>query len=605
MVLNYVSGYKLELLGVPEQNFVPSQYRLQPKHKSVLQLQISDLLTRGVVDEVFDIQDAFISNVFLREKSNGKFRMIVDLSELNEFVEKTHFKMDNLSSALDLSYEGAFLTSVDLKDAYHSVPIWENHKKYLTFQWNDRYFRFNVLPFGLTSAPRVFTKLMKPLFSTLRSQGVSCLSYIDDCLVVADSFELAQNHTKEMCSMLTDAGFSLNFEKSSLLPSNSLVFLGYILDTVTMTVKPTGGKIDKTLKKMDHLLEGSSFTIREVAQVIGTLVDLGKGVEYRPAHYRMLELDKLWALRRAGLKGFEANMSISKRARRELKWWKRNLASGSKKIRTSSPTVSLVTDASEAGWGAVTQSDSAGGRWDLDELNSHINVLELKAILLGLKTFFKDSVDLDILVKTDNTTALAYTNKMGGTHSAECNTVALDIWSFCEKRNIWLLATHIPGVENVEADYLSRNFTDDTEWELSEDIFNSICRSCDYPDIDLFASRTNFKVPKFVSWMKDPDSVDTNAFSLHCGMLGLIYAFPPFRLAGRVMQKIKADKASALLVVPDWPGQFWYRHLMNREPGNKMFFKGRNGNLIPAAPHLLDSPIQRVPLVAVRFYNGH
>ena len=62
------------------------------------------------------------------------------------------------------------MTSIDLKDAYYSIPVAEEHQKYLKFIWRDQLYAFTSLPMGLTSGPRIFTKVLKPIFSYLRSK---------------------------------------------------------------------------------------------------------------------------------------------------------------------------------------------------------------------------------------------------------------------------------------------------------------------------------------------------------------------------------------------------------------------------------------------------
>lgn len=74
--------------------------------------------------------------------------------------------------------------------------------------------------------------------------------------------------------------------------------------------------------------------------------------------------------------------------------------------------------------------------------------------------------DLHIAIYIDNTTAVAYINAMGGTHSLEFNNIAQEIWQWCIDHNIWLTAISLPGKENVDADRESRVFNDNTEWSL-------------------------------------------------------------------------------------------------------------------------------------------
>ena len=85
---------------------------------------------KGVVVPQEYENDIFISNIFLRPKPNGKFRMILDLSLLNEDVHKRHFKMQHLDVAIDMLQRGDFLASIDLKDVYYTIPVHPEHQKF-------------------------------------------------------------------------------------------------------------------------------------------------------------------------------------------------------------------------------------------------------------------------------------------------------------------------------------------------------------------------------------------------------------------------------------------------------------------------------------------
>lgn len=88
------------------------------------------------------------------------------------------------------------------------------------------------------------------------------------------------------------------------------------------------------------------------------------------------------------------------------------------------------------------------------------------------------------------------------------------------------------------------------------------------PDIDLFATRVNTKCKDYVSWTRDPEAIAIDAFTLQWNKF-FFYAFPPFILINRVLQKVKAEKAIGILVVPDWPAQPWYplfRSMLESEP---------------------------------------
>ena len=176
-------------------------------------------------------KDQFISNLFLVKKKNGKFRPVINLRKLNKFVEYFHFKMETLQHVTELLKRDAYFTSIDLENAYFSIPISKNSRKYLKFIWNDVLYEFVCLPFGLSSAPRVFTKIMKPIFSYMRSQGISCFFYIDDSLNQDIDQETCMNNATMLLQMMEELGFYINFEKSALLPSRRILYFGFIIDS--------------------------------------------------------------------------------------------------------------------------------------------------------------------------------------------------------------------------------------------------------------------------------------------------------------------------------------------------------------------------------------
>ena len=144
-----------------------------------------------------------------------------------------------------------------------------------------------------------------------------------------------------------------------------------------------------------------------------------------------------------------------------------------------------------------------------------------------------------------------------------CDKLAIDIWDFCSSRKIWISAAHIPGVENTIADKLSRIFNDKTEWKLSPNIDNKIVKKFRFrPCLDLFASRLNHQIDQYVSWQLDPYSVTVDAFTISWTNRKL-YAHPFFILVGATLSKIIKDKLTGIMIIPEWPTQYWYPIMMN------------------------------------------
>ena len=142
-----------------------------------------------------------------------------------------------------------------------------------------------------------------------------------------------------------------------------------------------------------------------------------------------------------------------------------------------------------------------------------------------------------------------------------CNLKARQIWELVYSSNMWITAVYLPGVENCTADRESRIVRDETEWSINSELFNKILSLGVELDIDLFASRLNYKIKKFVSWKADPLAWSIDAFTLNWKNFKF-YAFPPFSVIDKVCQKVMKDEAEGILVVPNWTGQNWYPSLL-------------------------------------------
>ena len=174
-----------------------------------------------------------------------------------------------------------------------------------------------------------------------------------------------------------------------------------------------------------------------------------------PLYYRNLEPDKTVAL--TYNKGnFEAKLGLSEEARSELHWWIEHIDKACNVILHGEPDLTITTDASKTGRGAVCGHVSTGGYWSHLEAENHINILELVLAYLGMQTFAKRKTNFHVRMKIDNTTAVSVINRMGTSHSTECNAIGKNIWEWCIDRNIWVSAAHISGKCNPIADSESR-----------------------------------------------------------------------------------------------------------------------------------------------------
>ena len=385
--MSVVLGYKLEFYGPqPIQIGKIRPTVLNTEAEAALEQQIQDFLSRDILVESHHESTEFISPVFLREKKNGTFRMILNLKELNRFIVYHHFKMDNIESCVHLMKPMCFMASIDLSDAYFSVPIDPSHQKYLKFLWKGRLYQFTCLAQGLSCAPRVFPKLLKPVYSHLRLKGHVSSGYLDDSFLEGDSYDTCLSNVQDTLTLLRDLGFCPNLDKSVVQPTHVLEHLGFILNSLDMSVSITDCNFRKFLDTADKILQCTIIPIRLVARLVGIMVSFFPGVEYARLFYRQLEIEKSIALKTSGW-NFESDMTLSETAKDDIVWWIHHAQTSKRKINHGKVTRELRTDASTHGWGAFSEGVSTGGRWSPQEAQLHINALELLAVFFGSEGF--------------------------------------------------------------------------------------------------------------------------------------------------------------------------------------------------------------------------
>ena len=567
-ILETVTGQHIEFNETPVQINPPFQPCWREKEACIIDTEISDPLSKGVITESVHERDEFISTIFLRPKKDGTHRMILNLKSLNQYVTYHHFKMDTIHTAVEMMTPGCYMCSVDLKSAYYSVAIAPSDQKYLKFSWRGKLYQFTCFPNGLAFCPRKFTKLLKPVYSTLRNLGHLSVAYIDDSYLQADTYELCVHNVIDTLSLFHQLGFVIHPDKSVLIPTQRLTFLGFVLDSQSMTVTLTGEQAVKVKEACQRLLQEKAITIREVAKVLGLLTSSLPGVLYGPLHYRSLEMDKTQALK-SNQGNFDSIMALSGEAVADLHWWINSVEETSKPVKQRETQITMTTDASKKGWGCSVEGTSTGGSWTHHEAQYHINYLETKAVFLALQAFSHEVSGKCVSVLVDNTTAVSCINQMGTCHSKEINSLVRQIWEWCISHSIWITVSHIPGKENTIADRESRKQRRETEWALDTEIFDNMLAGFSVkPDIDLFASRINYKCKQYVSYQPDPGAYAVDAFHLPWKDF-CFYAFPPFCIIQKVLRKVTVDQATGILVVPHWPTQPWWpllTHLLIAPP---------------------------------------
>ena len=425
-ILSWVRGVHIDFTEQKHQSYPPVPIQFASPDVKRISHEIQRLLERQVIEFASPVLGQYISNIFFRVKKDGSIRLILNLKALNLHVEYHHFKMETLQAAIQLMSRGCYLASVDLKDAYYSVPMAPQDRKYLRFVFQGQLFQFTCLPNGLAEAPRKFTKLLKVPFAHLRGQGHLSSAYIDDSCLLGASAEACGQNVAATVKLMDDLGFTVHPEKSSLEPSHILVYLGFILNSLDMTVTLTATKIDSIITMCRALLHKQFCTIRQLAEVIGSLVAAEPGVMLAPLHYKRLEHENVRALKQA--RGdYEGSIIVSRVIRTDLDWWIENLPLATRRLEIPDPMQTIFTDSSSFVWGASCDNQDKGGPWVREERDWHINRKELRVAFFGLKAFAKNLSDCHVQLRVDNTTAVAYINNQGG-KNWDLNEVARELW---------------------------------------------------------------------------------------------------------------------------------------------------------------------------------
>ena len=367
-ILSLVAGVHIELVDEDNCSLPPERepYRVEERQAIRIQTEIEKMVKKGIVRECSRETGQVISPIFTRPKKDGGLRIILDLSDLNKSVVYRHFKMDTFGTALNLISRNCFMASIDWKDAYYSIPVALNDRKLLRFKWNQKIYEFTALPNGLSSAPRVFTKITKVLFSELRKNGHQNTSYLDDCLLVGESCQECQNNVAETVRISEEAGFVIHPEKSVLFPTQNITYLGFVIDSVEMRVTLTPERGEKLKFAVQQSLAPEMITIHQLAQLVGLMVASFPGVEHAQLFYRRCDnlKTKLLKLHKGE---FKTEIRLTPECREDLTWWLSNIASSYSPIERKAPRVTVTSDASRTAWGAVTDNEKTGGNWSIHE----------------------------------------------------------------------------------------------------------------------------------------------------------------------------------------------------------------------------------------------
>lgn len=408
---------------------------------------------------------AIISALAAIPKPNGDIRLIHDASRpigeaLNDYADPPTVKFQTLDDAIALITPGAYLAKVDLSNAYRSVSIHPDDYAATGLAWKfdgdteESYMYDTRLCFGASSAPSIFHRLTQAVRSIMSSLGYRApVAYLDDFLIVEDSFEECKRTMNTLLCLLRQLGFSINYNKVEG-PCSALTFLGIDIDTVGMCLALPAGKRQELSAILQAIYKQKSVSKRELQSLAGRL-NWANRVVYGAKFFTRRVLDIICSLRAPWHR-----VRVGKALRLDLSWWIKLLPhlNGTMPIISDLEGVSISTDACPEGLGAVLHTD-----WVYTPVSAlsaaaqtlPINYLEVLALGPAVLRWGHLWSNRRVYVHCDNQAATHIINK-GSCHEPIVMDLLRHIWWLSSIYNFRLRAVYYPGRDNTLADGVSR-----------------------------------------------------------------------------------------------------------------------------------------------------
>ena len=314
-------GYCLPFLSTPPLSNAPlpmPSYSPTSIKGAALEEVTLVLVAKGAVELAPLPSPGFYSRLFVVWKTSGSWRPVIDLSHLNRFVDVSHFQMETIQSVLLSVRQGDWMASIDLKEAYLQVPVHPASRHPLRFVFRDRVYQFKALCFGLSTAPQVFTRVMAPVSAILHSMGIRMRRYLDNRLVQSSSRESLVQDLQKVLHLCHELGIVVNPQKSNLVPSQVVQYLGVIIDARSFRASPSPECVSRLLSTAREFQSSASPPESLWLSLLGVLSSLAHLVPGGRLRMRSLQLCLHRSWDRLDL---QTPVSVSQECLRDLQWW--------------------------------------------------------------------------------------------------------------------------------------------------------------------------------------------------------------------------------------------------------------------------------------------
>ena len=452
--------------------------------KSAMGNMVSAVEQESVVDEylhaelaasrIIQVQEAHAQlmhyspfGVIPKRNRPNKWRLIVDLSSpsghsVNDGISKelaslTYVSVDDIVVEVGRRGRGTLLAKMDIKQAYRNIPVHPNDRPLLAMQWQGKKFVDATLPFGLRSAPLIFTAVADALQWVMGRDGAQWVAhYIDDFITVgAPGTDECASNFAVMHAACERLGLPAEPEKDEG-PATTISFLGIELDTIALECRLPAEKLARLREELVKWREKKNCKKRELLSLIGILSHACKVVRSgRSFLRRLIDLSTV-------PKHLEHYVRLNHDARSDIEWWIRystiwNGVSMMHLPDQSNPSFSLTSDASGSwGCGAFSGSRWFMLPWTKETEPYHITAKELVPIVIAGAVWGRQWRGTTVLAHCDNLAVVHIVNQ-GSSRNRDAMHLARCLAFITAKFEFHLTATHIKGANNVKADALSRD----------------------------------------------------------------------------------------------------------------------------------------------------
>ena len=263
------TGYRIPFIERPPLSVDPIFF--QQSLSLQLEEEVASLLPKGAMEEIHPVSPEFYSRIFLVLKKNGKVRLIIDLSTLNQHVFIQSFKMETQRKVRNAIRLNNWAFWLDLTDAYLHVRIHPLSRKYLRFTLNGRVYHFKALLFGLSTSPFVFTLLMAVIATHLRKRAKIMHPYLDHWLSLNQNCQTLLEHRHYIMYLITSLGLIINYQKSDLIPTQIFTFIGMEFLTYSNIVRVPHTRVQKLLETIMIIYQKTFISARVFLSLLGQL----------------------------------------------------------------------------------------------------------------------------------------------------------------------------------------------------------------------------------------------------------------------------------------------------------------------------------------------